>query len=205
MMVGNLITSRVEGIGNLSRAFKSLDIKLQQKIAPRMVATAGTVIKDAARNIAQAKGLRISGALINNIVIKRDIDVPASTVQYHVGVRHSRNIAQKIKILAISQKSGRVVTRSKRVKTLKVIRYLNDPFYAGFVERGHKIVSRSRTYRRGKNGKVRNSVSLKVRRNTTSGRVPPHPFLQPAFEYNQGRALAVMENVLQKFIAENHT
>lgn len=202
MAANKMVVTRVEGVANLTRALRALPIAMRQKVAPRMVARAANVIKEGARNIAQAKGLRISGALINNIVIKRELQTPASTVQYNVGVRHGRNITKKIKELALSKKSGRIVTRSRRVKTLRVIRYVNDPYYWRFVELGHKTVPRSAKYRRGKRGKLRDSVSIRVRRNTATGFVRPHPFLQPAFTQNQGRALSVMESTLQQFVAE---
>lgn len=88
-----------------------------------MVVAAGSVVRSEAKSNAQRLGLRKTGALINNIVIKRQPTGPG-VAQYHVGVRHGRNISWKKKgpsKLAI--KGGRIVKR-----------YENDPFYWRFLE-----------------------------------------------------------------------
>ena len=122
----------ITGIKELSEAMKRLGDGLNRKIAAKMVASAGTVVKKEAKRIAQQKGLRKTGTLINNIAIKREKQVPANTVQYNVGVRHGREYGKKknvVKYLAVGRR-GRIVTK-----------YKNDSFYWRFLEFGTKNIS----------------------------------------------------------------
>ena len=122
----------ITGIKELSEAMKRLGDGLNRKIAAKMVASAGAVVKKEAKRIAQQKGLRKTGTLINNIAIKREKQVPANTVQYNVGVRHGREYGKKknvVKYLAVGRR-GRIVTK-----------YKNDPFYWRFLEFGTKNIS----------------------------------------------------------------
>ena len=117
------------GIGELSQSFRSLKTDMETRTARVMVAAAGGVLRSKARGIAQAKGLRKSGALIKNIVIKREPQAPAGTAQYNLGVRHGRSLTKKQKAdskLAIN-KTGRIVKR-----------YEDDPYYWRFPEFGTK-------------------------------------------------------------------
>lgn len=121
--------SKILGIGELSQSFQSLKTGMETRTARVMVAAAGGVVRSKARGIAQAKGLRKSGALIKNIVIKREPQAPAGTAQYNLGVRHGRNLTKKQKTnskLAIN-KTGRIVKR-----------YEDDPYYWRFPEFGTK-------------------------------------------------------------------
>src|SRR5688500_4338710 len=107
---------------------------MQDKVSLRMVAAAGSVLKKEARIIAQSKMTRRTGALFNNIDIKRDTKAPSGTTQYNLGVRHGRAMGNGKKIqkyLEVS-KSGRIVTRR-----------VNDPYYWSFLEFGHKVVARA--------------------------------------------------------------
>lgn len=121
--------SETLGIGELSQAFQGLKTGMETRVARVMVAAGGGVLRRRARGIAQAKGLRKSGALIKNIVIKREPQAPAGTAQYNLGVRHGRNLTKKQKTnskLAIN-KTGRIVKR-----------YEDDPYYWRFPELGTK-------------------------------------------------------------------
>lgn len=121
--------SKVLGIGELSKSFQTLKTGMETRTARVMVAAAGGVVRGKARGIAQAKGLRKSGALIKNIVIKRESQAPSGTAQYNLGVRHGRNLTKKQKKdskLAIN-KTGRIVKR-----------YEDDPYYWRFPEFGTK-------------------------------------------------------------------
>lgn len=121
--------SKILGIGELSQSFQSLKTGMETRTARVMVAAAGGVVRSKARGIAQAKGLRKSGALIKNIVIKREPQAPAGTAQYNLGVRHGRNLTKKQRTnskLAIN-KTGRIVKR-----------YEDDPYYWRFPEFGTK-------------------------------------------------------------------
>lgn len=117
----------VLGIGAMRANFAELKDGMQTRVSRAMVVSGGKIIKQEARSIALAKGLRKTGALINNIVIKREPAAPADTTQYNLGVRHGRNLTkkQKTKSKLAQNARGRVVTR-----------YENDPYYWKFLEFG---------------------------------------------------------------------
>lgn len=123
--------TEILGLGELRQQFARLrDV---DRGARRSVVAGGQALKRKARSIALAKGLRKSGALLANIVIKRERAAPAGTSEYHLGVRHGRGLTSKAKKdrrLAVNQ-AGRVVTR-----------YNNDPFYWRFLEFGTRHISR---------------------------------------------------------------
>lgn len=122
-MAGN---TDVLGIGELRQQFARL--KDVDRGARRATVAGGQRLKKSAKGIALAKGLRKSGALINNIVIKRE-RTPAGVAEYHIGVRHGRALTRKQKKshhLAVAA-NGRIVKR-----------YDNDPYYWRFPEFGTK-------------------------------------------------------------------
>lgn len=125
------MAANIQGIAELSQAFKALSFDMQKKVAPRMVAAAGGIIRKEAKTIAQAEGLRKTGAFINNIAIKREKGTGAGKIEYHVGVRHGRalgNGKKVVKYLAVST-TGRIITKRQ-----------NDPFYWRFLEFGTKNI-----------------------------------------------------------------
>ena len=200
--------AEILGLGDLKKQFEKLSADMITKTSRRMVAAAGSVLKKEAKAIAQSKGLNKSGALIRNIVIKRERNAPAGTEQYSLGVRHGRGLGngkRVIKYVALSKK-GRVVVRSE-----------TDPFYWRFVEFGHKLVSRSS----GKTGtvdtfhirltkywkvravkRVLGADSITIRRRSPIGFVEPIPFIQPALVNKQQEAIAAMEDRLNKDLAK---
>ena len=202
-----MMVDRVLGITDLLSTFKRLDNQLSKNTALRMVAAAGNVIKKEAKSIAQSKGLKRTGSLIRNIVIKREKQVADNTVQYNVGVRHGRafgNRKNAVKFLARNKKSGRVV-----------VKYKNDPYYWRFLEFGHKTVARNTGQTGGgqtkfvttlRNGKKANrtrafsNASITGRRRNSTGFVQPKPFLGPALERKQVEAINAMNAQLQKDI-----
>lgn len=200
-----MMDDRLTGLADLNQAFKQLNIDLSTKVGTRMVATGAGIIKKEAKSIAQSKGLFKSGALIKNIVTKREKNVPEGTIQYNVGVRHGRTMGngkKVIKYLARSKRTGRVFT--KRV---------NDPYYWSFLEFGHKTVARDTgqqgggtttfdvTYKDGRKRTGRRSyknASLTGRRKNPTGFVEAKPFLQPALEKGQQAAIDAMAKTLDK-------
>ena len=82
-MAGNV---QILGIGELSRKFSELAENMKQKTARRMVATAGGIVRKEAKALALSQGLKQTGALIKNIAIKREKNVPEGVEQYHLGV-----------------------------------------------------------------------------------------------------------------------
>jgi HK97 gp10 family phage protein len=121
------LKAEVLGTAALTAAFKDVREDMQRSTAFKMVAGAGSVVRGEAKRLAQAQGLRKTGAMINNIAFKRDRGAPEGTVQYNVGVRHGRDITRKgeKKLLLKVGKSGRIVRA-------------NDPFYFRFHELGTK-------------------------------------------------------------------
>lgn len=126
-----MMDANITGLKELNSAFKSMGENVSKKTGLKMVASAAAVIRKEAKNIARSKGLKKTGTLINNIAIKRERNVPADTVQYHVGVRHGREFGRRknvVKFLALG-KRGRIVTK-----------YKNDPYYWRFLEFGTKHI-----------------------------------------------------------------
>ena len=120
------MAEKIEGLGGLRAAFAEISRDMRTRTARAMVVAAGGVLKREAKRLAQSHGLRKSGALINNIAIKRE-RTPDGIAQYHLGERHGRDLGRKaVKKLAVGS-NGRIVT--KRV---------NDPFYWYFHEFGTK-------------------------------------------------------------------
>lgn len=179
------------------------------RTSKRMVAAAGGVLKKEAKAIAQSKGLKISGALIRNIAIKRERNAPAGTEQYNLGVRHGRDLGNGKKVtkyLEYSKRKGRIVIKRK-----------DDPFYWKFVELGHKIVGGSTgivgtgttsyvtTLRNGKKAnrtRKYNLDSITGRRRHSKDMVQPIPFIGPALENKKQEAIAAMEDRLNKDLAK---
>lgn len=118
-------------MGELIAAFPQLKVDMRDKSARRIVASGGAVLRKESRIVAQNHGLRKTGALINNIVIKRERNKPEGTEQYHLGVRHGRDLGNGkkiVKYLAVGS-SGRIVTKRE-----------NDPFYWKFLHFGTKHI-----------------------------------------------------------------
>lgn len=119
--------SEVLGIGELKANFGKLKTGMETRIARAMLAAAGGVVRKRAKTNAQAQGLKRSGALIKNIVIKREPGAPSGTVEYNLGVRHGHNLTKKQKVkskLSVNGK-GRIVKR-----------YEDDPYYWRYAEFG---------------------------------------------------------------------
>ena len=125
------MTVKIDGLGDLQKSFAGLRDDMKLKTSRRMVASGGGVLRKEARTIARNQGLKKTGALIRNIAIKRERRTPPGITQYHLGVRHGRDLGngkRVIKFLELS-KTGRIVTRRQ-----------NDPFYWRFLEVGTKHI-----------------------------------------------------------------
>lgn len=195
----------VRGMGQLRQSIKALDMDMRDRGARRMVMAGLSISKKEAKAIVEREQLIDTRALINNIAIKRQRDAGPGIEQYHLGVRHGRDLGRKaIKYLAVG-KGGRIVTRRK-----------NDPYYWRFHELGHKIIPRSggerasieksytRTTRRGKVRTVKYSIesdSLTHRRRLGGGGyVPATPFIAPALETKKKEIIAAMEKQAARLI-----
>ena len=151
-MAGNV---QILGIGELSRKFSELAENMKQKTARRMVATAGGIVRKEAKALALSQGLKQTGALIKNTAIKREKNVPEGVEQYHLGVRHGRELrrAKIDKIFLVKNKSGRVVW--KRV---------DDPFYWRFLEFGTKQINPYRFIQQALNNKQQEAIDAMLSR-----------------------------------------
>ena len=151
-MAGNV---QILGIGELLRKFSELAENMKQKTARRMVATAGGIVRKEAKALALSQGLKQTGALIKNIAIKREKNVPEGVEQYHLGVRHGRELrrAKIDKIFLVKNKSGRVVW--KRV---------DDPFYWRFLEFGTKQINPYRFIQQALNNKQQEAIDAMLSR-----------------------------------------
>jgi HK97 gp10 family phage protein len=129
------LATEIQGVDELHATFSQLGDDIKGGAARRIAYAGGAVLRSEARVIAQTAGLRKTGALLKNIVIKRERNAPAGTEQYNLGVRHGRDLGngkKVIKYLAVS-KTGRIVTRRE-----------NDPWYWKFLEFGTKHIQPTR-------------------------------------------------------------
>lgn len=178
--------------------FEGIRQDMRTRVSRRMVVAGGRVIKDQAIANARANGSVRTGAMVANIVIKRESKAPEGTEQYHVGVRHGRHQSKKLREKA----AKKLVTRRGRVREQRE----NNPYYWRWVERGRRVVPRDAqdgvtTFtQRLRNGKlvVRQrkftGKSLRARRRAAgSAQVGAKPFLEPALVQRRNDALQAME------------
>ncbi|WP_137719348.1 HK97-gp10 family putative phage morphogenesis protein [Methylobacillus flagellatus] len=198
------MTTKVEGLTSLQKAFEQVKEDMTLSLSRRMAASGANQIKRRAVANAEKLGLRKSGALISNIAIKRE-RTPEGVAQYNVGVRHGRELGRKYRQLEVG-KSGRVRTT-----------YKNNPFYWSYLEFGRNIVARasgvkgtgSTTYTQFlRNGRIATRTKkygldgLVNRRRQATGRVEATPFLQPALD-NQDEVIAEMVKPLNRYLKRN--
>lgn len=190
--------TEIVGIGDMKTGFKQVKGDMRTKTARSMLVSAGRILKDKAKEIAIANGSRRTGAMINNVAIKREKGAPVDSEQYHLGVRHGRNLSTKQKT------EGARLSVNARGRVVK--RYLDDPYYWRFVELGHKVVGRQpvadgqTVYKqRLVNGRIVtrkagfSGKSLRARRRAPTGSVAPKPFIGPALEQGRDAAVKAME------------
>jgi len=173
------------GIGDMKANFAKLRDEVRNRTSRRMVVAGGNVLKRKAKQIAQANGSVRTGAMVKNIAIKREAQAGDGTTQYHLGVRHGRNLTAKAKKnskLAVAS-TGRIVKR-----------YADDPYYWRFVEFGHNVVPRNPA--QGK------QQSISKRRKQPTGTVAAKPFIAPALEQGRAEALEAMNDRLQADLAK---
>jgi HK97 gp10 family phage protein len=167
------MTARMEGLGGLRSAFKELKADMQLRTSRLMVAAGGGVLRTEARRLAQSQGLKRTGALIKNIVIKRE-RTPDGITQYNLGVRHGRALGKKAGKRLVVGKSGRVM-----------VQYLDDPYYWYFLEFGRNVYHG--------NGRRKKANAVK-------SRVAATPYIAPALENKRADAIEAMATRLAKAI-----
>jgi hypothetical protein len=186
-MAGNVM-----GMQQVLARLHTVAADIRDKVMVRVVASAANSVRKEAQTIAKRKNIRRTGALINNIVLKREHDVDAGIIQYNVGVRHGLGGRGNGKKIISARKKGRGVT----------VKYQNDPYYWFWIEAGHRVI--------GKNTGS-NNLSIKERRALHTSFVGPSksktfvgakPFLLPALENRRSNLPAFMQNRLNEEIAK---
>ena len=176
-MAGNVI-----GIQQVLARLHTVSNDIQNKVMVRVVAAAANSVRKEAQSIAKRKNIIRTGALINNIVLKREHDVAAGIIQYNVGVRHGLGGRGNSKKIIKARKNGGVT-----------VSYKNDPYYWFWVEAGHRTV---------KKNIASSKLSLKQRRAASSTFVGAKPFLLPALEARRANLPEFMQNRLNEEIAK---
>jgi HK97 gp10 family phage protein len=165
------MTDRIEGLGPLRQAFEGVKQDMRLRTSRLMVASAGGVLRKEARSLAQQQDLKLTGALIKNIVIKRDRS-PDGVTQYNLGVRHGRHMGRNAPRQLVLGKNGRVINA-----------VIDDPFYWWFLENGRKVYHGDGKRRRG-----------------VRGGVAATPFLAPALVNKRADAIEAMAKRLDAAI-----
>jgi HK97 gp10 family phage protein len=114
----------VKGLQELLDNLDGVNVSMRSAGRGAANAAAQVVKREAVKN-ARAQGLISTGALVNNIAVKRERGTPPTWHEYHVGVRHGREAkgAQKI---AVRGSDGKIR-----------FEYTDNPFYWHMWEFGH--------------------------------------------------------------------
>lgn len=119
----------IEGADALRAALASMGRDWARREGAKAVSAGARVVREEAKMQALKRGLYRTGALVNNIVMKRESKVAPDEIAYHVGVRHG----------LAAYKAGTARKELKRGKGGGIVaRYLNDPFYWWWYEFGFK-------------------------------------------------------------------
>lgn len=177
----------ISGLQAFNGAIATLKDDMQKKVAFSAALIGANVIKREAKAIALSKGLEQTGALLNNIAVKREANPPPGVAQYNLGVRHGRELGSRAKVVFSVRADGSIR------KT-----YVDDPFYWWYLEFGTKPHEegggRGRKLAFEADG---NPVfAMKVR----NPGIQPMPFIGPAFERKSDEALQAMSDRVAQFI-----
>ena len=170
----------IQGLGELKANFAKLAQGMETRISRAMVVAGGQLLKKEAKALALGYGYNKTGALVKNIAIKREPSAPAGTAQYHLGVRHGRNLTKKQKT------TGKLKVRGGR------IRVADDPFYWRFLEFGWIPRGRGQALKGGKRKKD-------AQRARDAGRkIAGRSFIGKALENKRNEAIDAMGARLQR-------
>jgi HK97 gp10 family phage protein len=121
---------KISGFAGLKSGFIELSIAAQGRRLD-LAATAGTkVVRDRARQIAEAKGIRDTGLLIENIVHKRVRENNPFYAEAHVGVRSGDQTRRG------KAKAQKLSAKGDAAGAAKAIEDIRDPYYWRFIELG---------------------------------------------------------------------
>lgn len=169
-------TVQVKGLAELKANFAKVNAQVSKKIIRRMAGAGAQVVKKAARSTSLIHD--ISGTLRRSVIVKF--------------VREQSNETQAAFIVTYRKgkkfQAGQKAGKGKR-------KLSSDAFYASWVEFGHKIVRRAHQALFSRNQRAVNRITIRARRASATGQVPPHRFLGPTFAQQQAAALAKMESV----------
>lgn len=187
------MAGKVVGMQQVLTRLHTVASDIRGKVMVRVVASAANSVRKEAQSIAKRKNIRRTGALINNIVLKREHDVDAGIIQYNVGVRHGLG--------GRGNGNGKKIIKARKTGGVTV-KYQNDPYYWFWVEAGHRVIGRNAGD---------SKLSIKERRNAHSSFVGPSksktfvgakPFLLPALENRRANLPKFMQNRLNEEIAK---
>lgn len=116
--------AEIKGLAELLSNLHDVGVTVRTAARGATNAAAQIVKAEAVKN-ARAQGLVSTGALVNNIAVKRERNTPDTWIEYHVGVRHGKEAKGATKI-AVRGRDGRIR-----------FEYADDPFYWWFWEMGH--------------------------------------------------------------------
>lgn len=120
-----MASTQVLGIEKLTKSFKELSTSMQLRVSRRMVVVVGRIVVNAAKQNVRSAGLVRTGNMMKNIAIKRQKGTAPGIAEYHVGVRHSRDLTKKARL------AGAILKKSRRTGRI-FKQYKNDPFYWSF-------------------------------------------------------------------------
>jgi HK97 gp10 family phage protein len=113
--------ANVLGVADLQSKFKGLSDAMKTRLARRMMVVGGRIVVNAAKQSITSLGLVRTGNMRKNVAIKRQSGTPPGIAEYHVGIRHGRDLTKK------SKKAGSTLKRSKTGRIFK--QYKDDPYY----------------------------------------------------------------------------
>lgn len=116
--------AEVRGLQELLANLEDLNVSMRSACRGAVNAAAQDVKRAAIAN-ARAQGLVNSGALVNNIAVKRERGTPETITEYHIGVRHGKE----------SKGTQRIALRGSDGKIR--YEYTDNPFYWHMWEFGH--------------------------------------------------------------------
>lgn len=171
--MANSVTVEVHGLPEVLAKLESASVKMRRVISRRAVVAGARVIARQARANAPRRTGVLRRALFGHFSPKR-----SRRDQLAVSLVRARS----------GNKEGK--HRVARGRTNR------DAYYAGWVEFGHRIVPRKT---------ATGSKFITARRReakSTGRRVPPRPFLEPAYKSHGAQAFAEIERVMREGLIE---
>lgn len=169
----------VKGLDELKRYFSAVPREAGKRVLRRMTAAGAKIVKAGVKAQAPTgKTLRRRGGQL----------VAPGTLKAAIIIKFARERSNEDQVdYLVTARQGKRGAKRKLAAS-------KDAYYAKWVERGHRIVARSRrigTY----HGKALYARTLRRRRQAATGKVAPHPFFAPGFAATRDEAAQAMVNV----------